>query len=207
MSTIRETLFGTIVLLLSSSCSIICGVACDWVEAGECLSEGKLFGPCTSTASCDVGLTCRITSQGDICIPPIELIDVREAEEEAEACADWRGEFGLKCNPNWGTCHIPCATDSHCINGTVCAEDWEICVYPRNAEDVQPPMGETLGPCMGDDMLCLHETDTCVVSTVVDGNICSRIGEFWLAQCSKEDPFCPNGQVCSTDKKVCVWPK
>lgn len=175
---------------------------CVWPDGPVmCLDPGLMFGPCVDQ-KCASGLLCMTTTQGSICTPDLDVAD----ENGVEACALERGLFGLYCDPEWETCHVPCTTDKHCVNGTVCAEDWEICVYPQNQDDVKPPPGETLGPCMGDDMLCLHDTDTCVVSGTVNGNVCNRTGQLWLAQCSAEDETCPNGQVCALDKSVCVWP-
>ena len=182
--------------------SIICSAACDF-EPGECLGEAEMFGPCLD-GTCAPGLTCRITSQGDVCLPTMR--DAIALGAKAEECAEARTSLGMWCNKDWNTCHMPCVYDSHCLGGTVCAEDVEICVYPKEKDDVKPPAGETLGPCLGEDMLCFDPLDTCIVSLTVSGNICGR--PYWTVPCNVDTADeCPNGQVCALDENVCVWPK
>lgn len=195
-------ILATLTFITATCTSIICSAG---YEPGECLGEAEMFGPCID-GFCADGLTCKTTSQGDVCLPTMR--DAISMGAKAEECAEARTSLGMWCNKNWNTCHMPCAYDSHCLDGTVCAEDWEICVYPKEKSDIKPEAGHTLGPCLGDDMLCFNEQDTCIVSLDVSGNICARTGKFWTVPCNVNTADdCPNGQVCALDENVCVWPK
>lgn len=105
------------------SCSIICGAGCDFIEPGECLSDGELFGPCLDGA-CRPGLTCLAAKHGDICIPP----ESDAADDDVAECAQWRGYLG--CSSNADQCFLQCTEQSECLGGTVCSTDVGQCVYP-----------------------------------------------------------------------------
>lgn len=117
----RETLFSTLVFLLGSSCSIICG--CDWGEPGQCIGAGGMFGACNTT-QCGPGLLCWGTSVGSVCAPRTGF-----ADEEAEVCGMAMGENPVLCLDG-DVCVVPCANDSQCINGAVCSVDKGFCVHP-----------------------------------------------------------------------------
>jgi len=133
-----------IALLLSAlSCSIICG-GCDWIEPGECLDVGQMFGPCApdaeAPAGCADGLACVEVPEGRICLPQFEAAsDPLTAE-----CAAWRGE--MSCSESFGLCFLVCDkvnADRDCEGGTVCDDRHGLCVYPpdgaENAHIVDTP--------------------------------------------------------------------
>lgn len=203
MSTIRETLFGTIVLLLSSSCSIICGVACDFLVPGECRGPGGLFGPCVDHGCVD-GLVCFSGLAGDICVRP----DKESWSPEDETCrAAVFVDLGLDCLRFGQGCLPSCDNDGQCGNGSVCEENIGACMFPSQETHVQPVPGAELGPCdPGMETGCGYHLDTCL--DVEEGTLCfQKDHPEWLVPCSKESPECPNGQVCAGGEEVCVWPR
>jgi hypothetical protein len=112
------------------SCSIICGAGCDFIEPGECLGPGELFGPCKAM-KCRDGLTCLATIDGDICVPP----ESDAADDYVAECAYWRGTLG--CNQNADQCYLQCHESSECRGGTVCSVEQERCVYPNDTSLAQ----------------------------------------------------------------------
>lgn len=164
-ATTKETLFGTIVLLLSSSCSIICGAACDWIEPGECLGVGEIFGPCNPDGSCSPDLQCIESTKGWICIPGAVAAD----DWEAATCASWRGD--MACSKEKDMCFLGCDGPDACKGGTVCDENAGMCVYPYESQ-VLPDVGESYGPCDARDTCAAG--NTCVKRTygAIAGDIC-----------------------------------
>lgn len=98
-------------------------LACDFVVPGECLSPGYMFGPCVNYICEEDRLTCMATPQGDQCVVRTDAVD----QDEAEACAVWRGDLGTDAN---GHFVVSCREDiDACTGGTVCSSG--LCVYPR----------------------------------------------------------------------------
>lgn len=191
-------------LLAASSCSIICGAACDWIEPGECMSPGNLFGPCVDH-QCNGDLSCFTGLAGEMCI---RLLD-DEIQPDEEVCRKWIGGTTYDCNNIDKACLVHCDNDGQCKGGTVCEEFVGVCLYPYDETDVKPPEGASQGPC--DDNLengCGNPTDQCVEASDGVGNICNDpLHPEHLAPCDEAHPVCPNGQVCSVADSICVWPK
>ncbi len=112
-----------IALASISSCSIICGAACEFVQPGECLDIGGMFGPCDDD-QCGPGLLCFGAEAGHICAPPSEA----HGEWSVNECAAKVGN--LACIESEDFCAPACRPDDPCENGTVCDAQTSLCVYP-----------------------------------------------------------------------------
>lgn len=117
--------FFTAITLAASTCSIICGVGCDWGEPGRCIGAGGPFGAC-DTVQCGSGLLCWGTAFGSFCAPK-----TNELTDEMRVCGEAFGEQDMFCLRN-DVCVVPCDSDDECNNGSVCSTDRGVCVQPYN---------------------------------------------------------------------------
>lgn len=228
----KEFIILTSAIVAGLSCGIICGTGCDFVLPGECKSEGYLFGPCRTGAEspngCDFGLTCLEVPEGWICVD----LDGEVSPEEQE-CSQWVGPIGCSdpLGLCWITCIEN--GDADCKGGTVCDDRHKMCVYPKEPTEPGetttstggeggstwdtmvwttsdttagevPSAGESLGPCLGWDMLCYDALDRCVVSETLNANICAPPMAEGLVMCTSEAD-CLAGQVCDPGTKWCLW--
>lgn len=199
-ATAKETLFSTIVILLGSSCSIICSRTAHAEPSSSCLVAGDTYGPCIKKTDCAEGLFCFNGLAGNMC--------VREAPEDVvpqdEECVALVGGAGIECDPDWGGCVVRCQNDSDCGAGTVCEENLGICMHPYSLYHIRPVHGAELGPCDSSKQ-CGYHLDTCITDPEVNGSMCIRKDHpEWLVSCASHSD-CPNGQVCSPEYDTCVW--
>jgi hypothetical protein len=192
---ITRNMLMLIALITSSTCSIICGTACDLILPGECLSVGHVWGPCEpdtdSPAGCTAGLTCLEGPEGHMCVP---LFDGTPLDAAIAECAAWRGPV-VACSEVVGLCAISCIDNPDgCIGGTVCDDRHRICVYPPD----DTPSGETTGTATG----CEQQTTT--DATTGDISECYAESEPF-GPCTADndcDPglaciFAAEGNICS----------
>lgn len=109
-----------------STCSIICGAACDFAEVGECAGLGGMFGPCDEHLAflCLNGLECLSTRTGSACVPPAN-VDLGPVEE----CGSILGG-DVRCSSVDGHCVVSCI-DGPCGGSSVCDPSTRTCVYPH----------------------------------------------------------------------------
>lgn len=113
--------------LVASSCSIICGAACDFEIGYPCMAPRGLFGPCVDN-ECAPGLLCFSSLSGDSCVPPLSA---GEAWETSECAAEVGGD--LRCAEADGFCSAMCDDDDPdgpCSGGSVCDTNTNTCVHP-----------------------------------------------------------------------------
>lgn len=101
---------------------VLLALACDFIEPGECLSPGYMFGPCVNGNCAEDRLHCTQTPGGDQCTVEVEAVDAGEAAE----CAMWRGNLSVDANDLY---YVSCQTPGDCRGGTVCSSGF--CVYPQ----------------------------------------------------------------------------
>jgi hypothetical protein len=106
-----------------------------------CRVEGQLYGPCTAgeyEGTCAAGLSCIEVPEGSACLPVQD-----EPSVEVQACAATIG--ALACSPEFAhLCFIVCPSgaDEECGAGTVCDDQYRLCVWPSTP----PPDPMTSGP-------------------------------------------------------------
>jgi hypothetical protein len=209
-------ILATLTFIAATCTSIICSAACDFVEPGQCLGEGGLFGPCAPGNVCVDDLQCVVSDKGWICLPGAKAADDWAAAE----CASWRGD--MACSKDIDRCFLGCDGPDDCKGGTVCDELGGMCVYPHDAESNTCLLpGEDFGPCVGSEGLC---GDGLLCRSTLAGSICvpscsngcaSRCAATLAAQCDDSgacvqpcDPTktdCQDGQVCDSQTLTCTW--
>ena len=205
------------ILIASSTCSIICGTACDFIEPGECLDDGALFGPCDD-GQCAADLTCMSTSVGDMCIPP----ETWAAHDDVPACAYWLGTLG--CNSKTDQCFLQCESQVECRGGTVCDKSIGKCVHPFIPPGECGAPGSLFGPCVDNEcylgLLCFSSQsgDSCVppgsFSHEWSATVCAaQVGDALM--CVESEGFCAPScesnadcvdSVCDDHTNICVHP-
>lgn len=185
-------------LAASSTCSIICGAACEFIPPGACLGLGGMFGRCDDGV-CASGLLCADRDTGTICLPPAgDAMD-----DDVQECASLRGT--MSCDRS--LCFFGCRNDSECEHGLICDEESQMCVHANSMDDIVPQHGWTLGPCFAQGQ-CDDPEEDCHADPSIEGGICIHPdNEEWLVPCTKTgSDECPNGQICSEGFGHCVWP-
>lgn len=168
-------------------------------EVSVCGDLGMLFGPCVDGNACVPPFACNNSTKGHMCIPPFWYVDIHFSE-----ISNCLSEVGgaLDCDTlqkSW--CQIGCGFG--CDGKTICDANASICVYPYD-DDVFDP-GETLGPCMNPDLLCLVQEDECMVPLNVSGSICVPPGGEGLVACASDVECTTPGMICAQDLGFCVW--